>query len=70
MTRGTYTIWRKAAASDAGDNCVEVAVSGDGASVGMRDSKDRQGTILEFDQAGWRPFIAAVRTGEFDLDQH
>ncbi|WP_328469083.1 DUF397 domain-containing protein [Actinoplanes sp. NBC_00393] len=66
MTRAAYTNWRKATASDAGDNCVEVAVSTDGATVGMRDSKNPQGAILQFDQGGWRAFLAAVRSGEFD----
>lgn len=34
-------------------------------SVGVRDSKDRQGPELSFGPEGWVRFIAAARAGEF-----
>jgi hypothetical protein len=64
MTTRHYTNWRKSSRSDDG-NCVEVARARDG-TVGVRDSKDVTGPVLEFDQATWRGFADDVRTGEFD----
>jgi hypothetical protein len=60
------TLWRKSSrSSPSGDNCVEVAL--DGVRVGVRDSKDRDGSVLEFGAQSWREFVAAAKQGEFDL---
>jgi hypothetical protein len=65
MTTRQYTNWRKSSRSDGG-NCVEVARADDG-TVGVRDSKNLTGPVLEFDPAAWRSFTDDVRAGTFDL---
>jgi hypothetical protein len=59
----TAARWRKSPHSGDG-NCVEVAVSE--GTIGVRDSKNRHGAVLEFDSAEWSAFTAGVRDGEFD----
>ncbi len=54
--------WRKASQSGDG-NCVEIAFVDD--RVGVRDSKDRSGPVLNFTRAEWAAFVAGVRTGTF-----
>lgn len=56
--------WRKSDACGLSSNCVEVAVRADG--VGVRDSKDPDGPVLEFTAAEWAAFLAGVRDGQFD----
>ena len=65
MEDNRFTNWRKSRRSGGGDNCVEVAFAADGA-VGVRDSKDRSGPILQFTRAEWVAFTRGVRDGEFD----
>ena len=67
MTGQTYSKWRKSTRSDADGNCVEVSPSDDGTHVGMRDTKDRSGPILEFDRDTWNAFLSTVHDGCFDL---
>jgi hypothetical protein len=58
-------LWRKSQrSSPSGDNCVEVAL--DGVRVGVRDSKDRGGSELQFDARSWREFLEGAKNGEFD----
>lgn len=52
-------IWRKSSASGADGGCVEVAKSK--LSVLVRDSRDRQGTVLKFDPAEWRGFVGRIK---------
>ncbi|MFY1634036.1 DUF397 domain-containing protein [Solwaraspora sp. WMMB335] len=60
--------WRKSSRSQS-TNCVEVGpLAGASAPVLMRDSKDRDGTVLSFDRATWRDFIDGAKDGEFDLN--
>jgi hypothetical protein len=65
--------WRKSSRSGGnGGNCVEVATfagskEGSGRVIAVRDSKDRQGSVLLFTPDEWRTFAARVRGGEFDL---
>jgi len=57
-------VWRKSVASGP-NGCVEVAFI-DGR-VAVRDSKNRQGPILDFTPMEWRTFLHGVRNGEFEL---
>ena len=53
------TTWRKSSFSQGGgSDCVEVAfvVSG----VGIRDSKNATGPVLDVPEASWRRFVAAT----------
>jgi Domain of unknown function (DUF397) len=61
-----FTNWRKSTRSSGGDNCVEVAIAGDG-SVGVRDSKQHGlGPVLDFTPTEWEAFVSGVKDGEFD----
>lgn len=55
--------WRTSSRSGTGSNCVEVAWT-EGA-VGVRDSKNERGPVLEFNHANWVAFQAAVKDGVF-----
>jgi hypothetical protein len=57
-TEESRIAWRKSSASDTG-NCVQVAV-GSGR-VLIRDSSDRDGTVLRFPLAAWSAFTAHTR---------
>lgn len=51
--------WRKSSYSGQGGNeCVEVAIVGDGAAV--RDSKDPHGGFFVVPDDGWSAFLTAV----------
>lgn len=56
--------WFKSNRSAGNGSCVEVAFV-DGA-VGVRDSKDPRGGVLEFGPQAWASFVAEVRSGQFD----
>ncbi|MFJ2775614.1 DUF397 domain-containing protein [Kitasatospora sp. NPDC087315] len=58
--------WKKAAASNPNDNCVECGTL-QGA-VMVRDSKDASGPALAFPTDTWRAFVAGVRVGDFPAD--
>jgi hypothetical protein len=45
--------------------CVEVATR-DG-HIGVRDSKNRSGPVLLFDEHEWQVFVTGVKQGEFDI---
>jgi hypothetical protein len=60
-----FSFWFKATDSSAGDNCVEVSFADNG-DVGVRDSKNPNGAILEYTADEWAAFTAGVRKGEFD----
>jgi hypothetical protein len=55
--------WRKSSYSSSGA-CVEVAPQRD--VVLVRDTKNRQGTVLTFAKDDFRAFVAAITAGEFD----
>jgi uncharacterized protein DUF397 len=51
--------WRKSSYSGSQSECVEVALLP--GSVGVRDSKDRDGTVLTFGRREWVAFVAGLR---------
>ena len=54
--------WRTSTYSNNGGNCVEVAADAD-ARVLVRDTKNRQGPVLEFTAEPWQRFVAQVKAG-------
>ncbi|TYK43555.1 DUF397 domain-containing protein [Actinomadura decatromicini] len=55
--------WRKARRSEAGAECVEVALASDGRTVGVRDSKELGlGPILEFTHGEWTALLKSVQS--------
>jgi uncharacterized protein DUF397 len=59
MTSDTFTDWRKATYSHANGDCV--AVAADQRVIGVQDTQVRRGQTLEFPEAAWRVFVAAVK---------
>lgn len=58
--------WRKSSYSQAqGSDCVEVASNVPGV-IGVRDSKNPGGGAHLLHRAGWRRFVAAVKTGKLE----
>ncbi|QRP43589.1 DUF397 domain-containing protein [Amycolatopsis sp. FDAARGOS 1241] len=53
--------WRKASASNASSDCVEVAVAGHGEAWGIRDSKDPRAGYIELGGAGWQGLLEAIK---------
>jgi len=54
--------WRISTHSANGSTCVEVARNLPSI-VAVRDSKNRQGPVLEFTPRAWRAFIGQLRQG-------
>lgn len=57
--------WTKSTRSSGSENCVEVAGMPDG--VAVRDSKNPAAAVLAFTPTAWTAFLAATKTGQFDL---
>ena len=57
--------WVKSSLSYANGNCVEVSDLPEG-TIGVRNSRDRDGTVLRFTLDEWYAFLGGVRLGEFD----
>ena len=60
MTDLPRAAWRTSSYSNIGGNCVEVAAAG--ATVGVRDTRDRAGTVLAFSPAAWQRFAAQAKS--------
>ena len=58
-------LWKVASACNNG-TCVAVAELPRGG-VGIRDTKDAAGPVLQFTAAEFRTFVRGVKTGEFGL---
>jgi len=65
MNNGKFTTWFKSTKSDGASNCVETSFAADG-TVGVRDSKNPAGPVLEFTPGEWDAFISGAKDGEFD----
>lgn len=61
----TSSTWVKSSLSYANGNCVEVSDQ-PGGTVGVRNSRDREGPVLLFSPGEWQAFLGGVRNGEFD----
>jgi uncharacterized protein DUF397 len=59
------SIWVKSSLSFANGNCVEVSDQ-PGGTIGVRNSRDREGPVLRFTPDEWQAFLGGVRNGEFD----
>lgn len=57
--------WIKSSLSFSNSYCVEVA-SLPGGRVGVRDSKDPSGPVLQFTPDEWHAFLGGIRNGDFD----
>ena len=64
--RSDDAYWWKSSRSCEGA-CVEVARAHDGGMF-VRDSKDRSGPVLHFDEMVWRAFVQDVREGAIAPD--
>jgi hypothetical protein len=54
--------WFKSSRSANNAACVEVRLSAD--TIGVRDSKDRGGPALAFDQAAWSGFLTTLKAAD------
>lgn len=54
--------WRRSSASSGTGECVEVANSG--SCVLARDSRDRDGAVLEFTSGQWLGFLRRIKNGK------
>jgi Domain of unknown function (DUF397) len=59
--------WRKARRSVNNGACVELAPAA--GQILVRDSKDQDGPIIAYSEYSWRLFVAAAKTGNFDLER-
>ena len=63
---GDSLLWHKSRRSSFQGTCVEVAALP--MQVFVRDSKDPEGPVLSFDQTSWAAFVAAVKSGEIEVE--
>jgi hypothetical protein len=64
MTDLSRAAWRTSSYSNIGGNCVEAATVG--GVVGVRDTKDRAGTMLEFRPGAWQRFTKRAKAAAKD----
>jgi hypothetical protein len=65
----TASSWTKSSLSHANGNCVEVTDLPNG-KVGLRNSRDVGGPVLQILPEEWRAFLHGARNGEFDGFAH
>jgi hypothetical protein len=61
-----HATWHKSSRSNGngGANCVEVAVVD--TVIGVRDSKNPTGPVLQFTPVDWESFVDGTKRGRFD----
>jgi hypothetical protein len=64
MNDPSHAAWRTSSYSNIGGECVEAAAAG--GVVGVRDTKDRAGTMLEFNPDAWQRFTARAKAAAKD----
>ncbi|MFG2087000.1 MULTISPECIES: DUF397 domain-containing protein [unclassified Spirillospora] len=65
MNNGQNVRWRKSSHSDhQGGDCVEVADLA--TTVGVRDSKDPEGSKFTFSPSAWSNFTSEIKSGVHD----
>ena len=62
---GSSSNWVKSSLSFSNGNCVEVASLPDN-KIGVRNSRDSEGPVLQFTPDEWHAFLGGARNGEFD----
>jgi hypothetical protein len=65
ISQAAASPWTKSSLSHANGNCVEISNLPDG-KVGLRNSRDVSGTVLQILPEEWRAFLKGIRNGEFD----
>lgn len=60
-----FPAWRKSSLSNPNGNCVELAAL-DSGRVGMRNSRDVHGAVLDYPADVFGAFLAVVRDGALD----
>jgi len=58
--------WRTARGSAGNGACVEVAPAA--GTILIRDSKDREGPVVQYSGNSWRVFLGVAKNGQFDLE--
>lgn len=58
----TLLQWSKSSYSSDSFNCVEIALLA-ADQIGVRDSKDPDGSVLSYAPDAWREFVGAIRSG-------
>ena len=66
MSRGLSSSWKKSSSS-ANLGCVEVRLTTTH-TIEVRDSKNKSGAVLSFNENEWLEFIKGVERGEFSLE--
>lgn len=64
MNDPSRAAWRTSSYSNIGGECVEAATAG--GVVGVRDTKDRAGTMLAFGPYAWQRFTARTKAAAKD----